>query len=42
MEHKLEWVQERLVEAWMEIIKVAPQLPESSVVGEPQHQIKLL
>jgi hypothetical protein len=42
VEHKLERVQERLVEAWPEIRKVAPQLPESSDAGEPEHQIELL
>jgi hypothetical protein len=41
-EHKLERVQENLVEAWPEIRKVAPQLPESSATGEPEHQIELL
>jgi hypothetical protein len=42
VEQKLERVQERLVEAWPEIRKVAPQLPESSAAGEPEHQIELL
>jgi hypothetical protein len=42
VEHKLERVQEKLVEAWPEIRKVAPQLPESSAAGEPEHQIELL
>jgi hypothetical protein len=42
VEQKLERVQEKLVEAWLEIRKVAPQLPESSVAGEPEHHIELL
>jgi hypothetical protein len=42
VEHKLERVQEKLVEAWPKIRKVAPQLPESSATGEPEHQIELL
>jgi hypothetical protein len=42
VEHRLERVQERLVEAWPEIRKVAPQLPEASDAGEPEHQIELL
>jgi hypothetical protein len=42
VEHKLERVQERLVEAWPEIWKVSPQLPESSDAGESEHQIELL
>jgi hypothetical protein len=32
----------RLAETWLEIRKVAPQLPESSDAGEPDHQIELL
>jgi hypothetical protein len=42
VQHKLEKVQEKLVEAWPEIQKVAPDLPEASNVGEPEKQIKLL
>jgi hypothetical protein len=42
VERKLERVQERLVEAWPEIQKVAPELPEASDAGEPEHQIELL
>jgi hypothetical protein len=39
---KLEKVKEILVEAWLEIRKVAPELPEVSDVGEPEHQIEFL
>jgi hypothetical protein len=39
---KLERVQERLVEAWPEIQKIAPELPEVSDAGELEHQIELL
>jgi hypothetical protein len=35
-------VQEKLVEAWPEIRKVAPELPKASDVGEPEKQIELL
>jgi len=42
VEKKLERLPERLVEAWPEIRKLAPQLPESSDTGEPDHQIELL
>jgi hypothetical protein len=40
--HRLERVQERLVEAWPEIRIVAPQLSEASDVGESEHHIELL
>ena len=42
VEHRLERVQERLVEAWPEIRIVAPQLSEASDVGESEHHIELL
>jgi hypothetical protein len=42
VEHRLERVWERLAEAWLEIRKVRPQLPEASDVGELKHQIELL
>jgi hypothetical protein len=42
VEHRLERVQERLAQAWPEIQKVAPQLPEASDAGESEHQIELL
>jgi hypothetical protein len=42
VKHRLERVQERLVEAWPKIWKVAPQLPEASDAGESEHQIELL
>jgi DNA anti-recombination protein RmuC len=35
-------VQEILVEAWLEIQKVVPELPEVSDIGKLEHQIKLL
>jgi hypothetical protein len=39
---KMEKVQERLVEAWLYIQKVAPTLPEANEVGKPEKQIELL
>jgi hypothetical protein len=39
---KLEKVQEKLAEAWPEIRKVAPDLPEASEIREPEQQIELL
>jgi hypothetical protein len=42
VEHRLERVQEKLVEAWLEIQKVTTQLPEAKDAGEPKHQIELL
>jgi hypothetical protein len=42
VEHRLERVQERLVEAWTEIRKVSPQLPEASDAGDSEHHIELL
>jgi hypothetical protein len=42
VQHKLEKVQEKLVEAWLEIQKVAPELPEASDIGELEKQIELL
>jgi hypothetical protein len=35
-------VEKRLVEAWPEIQKIVPELPEVNVAGEPEHQIELL
>jgi hypothetical protein len=42
VEKKLERVQEKLAEAWPEIRKETPQLPESSAAGEPVQKIELL
>jgi hypothetical protein len=41
-EKRLERVQERLVEAWPKIQRVAPKLPKVSNAGELEHQIELL
>jgi hypothetical protein len=38
----LERVEESLVEAWQDIRKVAPQLPEASDAGDMEYQIELL
>jgi hypothetical protein len=38
----MERVQERIVEAWPEIQKVAPQLRKASDEGELEHKIELL
>jgi hypothetical protein len=37
-----ERVWEKLVEAWLKIRKVAPQLPEAKDAGESENQIELL
>jgi hypothetical protein len=39
---KLEKVQEKLAEAWPEIRKVAPDLPEANEITEPEKQIELI
>jgi hypothetical protein len=41
-QRKLEKVQEKLAEAWPEIQRVAPDLPEASEIREPEQQIELL
>jgi hypothetical protein len=35
-------VQEKLAKSWLEIRKVAPDLPKSSEISEPKQQIELL
>jgi hypothetical protein len=41
-QRKLEKVQEKLAEAWPEIQRVVPDLPEASEIREPEQQIELL